>query len=806
MAHTTTDTPESELYLSSETHSWALHSRRILPTRVNNACQRCRRHKIRCDTYRPCSLCIRANATCVPVDTTRLQKKMRLSNSEPDPEPAESEMAHRDIAISSINKGSERQSCSESQVRSSVQASKNGRLSFTNQSPASSSADYHEVPSAMGITRKIFGLHGLNVVERITSAIPDGEMHTENSPTDCDASVKHPIKFILGSPLPSKDVMDVMLEEYFDSVHWFSLVIFEPRFRPEYNSVAEGYAYQSQKGFLILLSTVLGMAAWYHSKKSSGSESSLPHEDWNKWRVNLLSLAEARFLELMDESSLASIQTCLLLGSFYVYHGRPNSSFALLGATIKSAQAMGLHRDPCRCGTDESEERKRVWWTIYTWDRFASITYGRPLGINDNDCNVTMPADIYECARPRCENSDDDSVICYSQYQRQLNMLYIIVSPLIETIFGMRSFGSRKRYSADNYAASMQAVSQRLAVWREQLPRNLLFNFDCDIQQNASPRRRAHHLQALALQLTYDNILIILHRPVLVQQIDRLCKARPGQESEANDHLANNVGTSPPNPADGDNLSISITSSQQWWNAAVRTSGVTTMPNTIQLATDSHLVAFLAIILFNAAIVMVVCALSDPLSDRAQEAKRNITRIFRLEEFLGKQSTLSRQSSIVLQDVIQLLLNRETEVMLAPIVPSRSRFVSRTSDDQTYSKLPTAVTLEDVLRDFIPEHKVPSIDHNPELVGVNETLVLNESLSSVQKVLPNFCSGTTETNGLQSPESYEMATHVQELQKQFHDDSNSDTVEQANEPIDYGGVDAGLYWIWNMNTDLSCLL
>jgi hypothetical protein len=29
-----------------------------------------------------------------------------------------------------------------------------------------------------------------------------------------------------------------------------------------------------------------------------------------------------------------------------------------------------------------------VWWTIYTWDRFASITYGRPLGINDKDCNL----------------------------------------------------------------------------------------------------------------------------------------------------------------------------------------------------------------------------------------------------------------------------------------------------------------------------------------------------------------------------------------------------------------------------------
>lgn len=38
---------------------------RQLPTRVSNACDRCRRNKSRCDPYRPCSLCTRANVECV---------------------------------------------------------------------------------------------------------------------------------------------------------------------------------------------------------------------------------------------------------------------------------------------------------------------------------------------------------------------------------------------------------------------------------------------------------------------------------------------------------------------------------------------------------------------------------------------------------------------------------------------------------------------------------------------------------------------------------------------------------------------
>ena len=73
----------------------------------------------------------------------------------------------------------------------------------------------------------------------------------------------------------------------------------------------------------------------------------------------------------------------------------------------------------------------------------------------------------------------------------------------------------------------------------------------------------------------------------------------------------------------------------------------------------------MAINLFNSAIVLVILALSDPLSDRAQLAKRYITRIFRLQKAFGERSTLSLQSSTVLQDVIRVLLRREEELMFS---------------------------------------------------------------------------------------------------------------------------------------------
>jgi hypothetical protein len=176
------------------------------------------------------------------------------------------------------------------------------------------------------------------------------------------------INSILGCTFPANEVIDTLLEEYFTSVHWFSLVIYEPKFRTQLKSIEDGLAHHSQKGFLLLLSTVLTMAAWYRAQRNTQDQQH-PGEDWTFWKSKLLKNTESQMFDLMDQTSLAAVQTCTLLGSYYVYHGRPNLSFALLGATLKTAQAIGLHRDFFRGEFDDQEERKRIWWTIYTWDR-----------------------------------------------------------------------------------------------------------------------------------------------------------------------------------------------------------------------------------------------------------------------------------------------------------------------------------------------------------------------------------------------------------------------------------------------------
>lgn len=600
--------------------------------------------------------------------------------------------------------------------------------------------DCDEAESTMGIAQKIFELGRQPIDEQATSAIPGYRASTSFVKRRTATVGQHlPVSSILGKQLPSIEVVYSLLEDYFDAVHWFSLAIYEPTFRKKLDTVVDGFAYPSQKPFLLLLAVVLGMGAWYRSQRRDSDITE--NSAWRELSAELLNLVESHIVELMDQPSVTAAQICILFGSYHVYHGRPNFSFSLLGATIKISQAAGLHREPSRGDFEDVEERKRVWWTIYTWDRFASITYGRPLGINDKDCNVSMPNDILENPYFVAPRSELGYTICYTTYQRELNRLYLMASTALEAVFGSRTSGSSEKLAGDAYLALVEEATQNLQKWRNELPDHLFLDLEKDIRPDSGPSTTAHALQSLSLQLTYDNILIVLHRPLLARQVDHLSTKHhaPGESSGINSQNCD-PGTGLTHQKDAafeiPSPSAPVTSSVHWWNAALRTSRVIELPVLAQLATNSHLVAFLAINLFNAAIVLAVIALSDPLSDTAQTAKRTITRILRLQDLLGKRSALSKQSTTVLKNVVTLILRRESEAILAPITGS-------TQDERPHSMSDAApMSVEDTLRlplDASLETFNELGRHQPWQY-YSRAFRLNESLASVQdgKQLPLF--------------------------------------------------------------------
>lgn len=279
--------------------------------------------------------------------------------------------------------------------------------------------------------------------------------------------------------------------------------------------------------------------------------------------------------------------------------------------------------------------------------------YGRPLGISDKDCDVQMPA-IFTEHLVDIETSLI-AEIELSPYQTQLNQIYQMVSPFLENIYGIRSSGDK---SLLEMAETASKIDKSMQTWNHALPDKLNLESYTDLKPHSSLETKMHQLQALSLQLTYQNLMIIIHRPLLAdwsQRRGRESRAQSIYDNMHSEHV----------PSRETESEVYERSFQRCLKAALATSRLEqTYPNLMRLAGKTHLVSFLGMNLFTSSVVLFISALSDALSDAAQEAKRGIARNVRVLKSLSNAGSLSSQCSMIIEDLVQMIIDKEKKQML----------------------------------------------------------------------------------------------------------------------------------------------
>jgi len=92
--------------------------------------------------------------------------------------------------------------------------------------------------------------------------------------------------------------------------------------------------------------------------------------------------------DLFGSGKLEVVQALALMGGFYLHYcNRPNMASAILGAALRMAYALGLHRKspsellgerPLQLPAGELETKRRTWWSLVCLDIWGSTTLGRP--------------------------------------------------------------------------------------------------------------------------------------------------------------------------------------------------------------------------------------------------------------------------------------------------------------------------------------------------------------------------------------------------------------------------------------------
>ncbi|CAH0020785.1 unnamed protein product [Clonostachys rhizophaga] len=479
--------------------------------------------------------------------------------------------------------------------------------------------------------------------------------------------------------LPNREISYLLVDNYFDKIHWYMLLFHQHRFRDALNSLyldtssaapATGRQDESTAGYISVLLAVCSLSLRYTNTAQ--------REQLAKYGVNAVSLRESilntlrlRLLDILALGSLEAVQLCVLLGSYYLYHGEPELAWPLCGCALRLAQALELHRRPMpgMVSQHETEVRKRCWWAVHEIETYCSMIYGFPLSMSDSDCNTEPlgPSDQWSIAADGQPSSSQQPTLLV--YKCSMSALSKLIKSALEGLYRSRQKQHRSEINdAQNEKSRrfyfitdrIKALNTELVEWYDNLPPKLKMgrlsglptsevggDLASHTQSHDTFGEKLFKLQALALKLAFENTRILIHRPLLLRKDGEATKLPPST-------------TKPIVPSLPESLSAY---SRTCHDAALQISWAGHMP-IFRDASTTYALNFIALHLLTAGVTLGIMTSLNPLSQESFEAKLGIRRIMEMQVSLKPDSIVADQGLQILRKLFVLVMKKETHSML----------------------------------------------------------------------------------------------------------------------------------------------
>lgn len=187
--------------------------------------------------------------------------------------------------------------------------------------------------------------------------------------------------------LPPKHVADRLLSHYHGSVHVYSPHLHWPSFIREYEDLYRAGTFEECSHIWVAVFYAVLACGTLMDPQPSGAA----HEaEGAKYIEECLRSVNT----WSDELTLNSARASLLVSIYFIEVNLRSAGWMWLGAAVRAALDIGLHMDRGQYPPLETEMRRRVWWCVYNWDRMVSLEIGRPLQVDDDDCDVGEPTPV----------------------------------------------------------------------------------------------------------------------------------------------------------------------------------------------------------------------------------------------------------------------------------------------------------------------------------------------------------------------------------------------------------------------------
>jgi hypothetical protein len=177
------------------------------------------------------------------------------------------------------------------------------------------------------------------------------------------------------------NVLENLMDAYFDTIHSDFPVLHETSFRESYEVWAASNA-TSDPVWLCKVLCVLILARRV-------APVDIPEEAQKKWWTHVQTLLPS----VMFSSNVFTVQA-LMLAALHLHNtNHRDACWNLTGTAVRVAHAIGLHRDDFKQTPSRliKEHRKQVWWTLYAFEQMQVSSYDRPSAIAQINSNVGCP-------------------------------------------------------------------------------------------------------------------------------------------------------------------------------------------------------------------------------------------------------------------------------------------------------------------------------------------------------------------------------------------------------------------------------
>ena len=245
---------------------------------------------------------------------------------------------------------------------------------------------------------------------------------------------------------------------------------------------------------------------------------------------DLFSQAKHLSRNVLEDESIQTIQALLLMVIPSQYENLMKSLYLantdlrglgwiFLGDAIRLAQLLGLHRnDAALQYTDpiEREARRRLWWTLYEFERyssrsagltirFSSMANGCPSSIHDNDSDTALPSESFLTPGDYTPAGYIAASVSLAQISGHIFQAMYSVPP--QGVTNSRGNRLSRRTIADLYG--------ELIRWRHDVNPNLRINPSAQSEQMDPSVKRALSF----LDLRFQFAIISVTRPILFRLV-----------------------------------------------------------------------------------------------------------------------------------------------------------------------------------------------------------------------------------------------------------------------------------------------